>query len=115
MLRSRALTRYVAGMSPGDEIVRCLRCAQDMVHEVSREPLAEDVLAVLLRCGACGTWRDDTFAAAQLADYDRVTAEQRRLIRDQARTLTAERTDQVMRRWAHALRHDAVRPDDFAF
>src|ERR671924_281343 len=54
---------------PG-HLERCAICAGDFVTPVDWEPASETHWWMLLRCGACDTWREATVTNAIASRYD---------------------------------------------
>jgi hypothetical protein len=98
----------------GDEPHLCVVCGGDFVAPVEWQEADEAHIWVRLRCGQCGTWREDEFTDDVLDRYDR------RL--DEALAVIAREADRLHREWrsrevdafAAALDRDLIDAADFA-
>jgi hypothetical protein len=92
----------------------CAACGSDFVCPIEWEPVDEDIVWVLLRCGECGVWREGEFTDEVLERFDR------RL--DEAAVQIARAADRVHADWrsteadafAAALDRDLIDAGDFA-
>jgi hypothetical protein len=70
---SRALNRLrVSQARPESDLhlETCAMCGHDFVNPVDWEPVGETHWWMLLRCGACDTWREATVTNEVAARYD---------------------------------------------
>jgi flavoprotein len=102
--------------SPGQEpgLEECRLCHGDFVNPVDWEPLHDTHWWMLLRCGACDTWREVTVTNAIASRYDleldrRLDTLARALDKLDRKRMVAEVETMIQ-----ALRHDLVDAADFA-
>jgi hypothetical protein len=69
---ARALNRLRRQQRPDPEVQleTCALCGDDYVNPVDWEPVGDTHWWMLLRCGACDTWRETTVTNAIAARYD---------------------------------------------
>jgi uncharacterized Zn finger protein len=92
----------------------CTSCGADFVHPVEWSPADGDSWWMLLRCGACGTSREETVPDAEAERYDReLDRAEHRMLRAADR-LSRERLAQQAEAFATALRMDLIGAEDFA-
>jgi hypothetical protein len=92
---------------------RCLNCRSDLVQPVEWEPAGPDTWSVLLRCPECEVHRLGMFPQPVLDDYDDALARGDEQLRDAYVRLAMENMADDVERLAHALRADAILPEDF--
>jgi len=95
-------------------LVTCAMCAADFVNPVDWEPVGETQWWMLLRCGACDTWREVTVTNDIAARFDleldqRLDVVARALERLDRSRMAAEVETMIL-----ALRHGLVDPADFS-
>ena len=91
----------------------CTACGADFVHPVEWRPHDDRHWWMLLRCGACDTWRDAVADNHAVEEYDRVLDEGMAAIqaareRSEHESLTADADA-----FGTALRLDLLSADDF--
>jgi hypothetical protein len=100
--------------TPGSGLHRCAVCHHDCVVPVWWEPLDDDRWHMLLRCGACATYREvtvgDDVAKVFERDLERGIAEIRAAVERLDRDRMAKQTDAFI----VALRRDLIDAGDFA-
>ena len=99
---------------PEVHLVACAMCGGDYVNPVDWEPASETHWWMLLRCGACDTWREVTVSNEIAARYDveldrRMDIVARALERLDRSRMAAEVETMIL-----ALRHGLVDPTDFS-
>jgi hypothetical protein len=69
---ARAFNRLRRQERPDPEVhlETCALCGDDYVNPVDWEPVGDTHWWMLLRCGACDTWRETTVTNAIAARYD---------------------------------------------
>jgi flavoprotein len=70
---ARAINRFWTRREVPDldvQLETCAMCSADFVNPVDWEPVGEAEWWMLLRCGACDTWREVTVANAVAARFD---------------------------------------------
>jgi hypothetical protein len=102
------------GSDPDQHLVSCAMCHGDFVNPVDWEPVGDTHWWMLLRCGACDTWREVTVANDVAARFDleldrRMDVVARALERLDRTRMAAEVETMIL-----ALRHGLVDPADFA-
>jgi hypothetical protein len=113
---SRALNKLRKQDRPDPEVhlETCAMCGGDWVNPVDWEPVSETHWWMLLRCGACDTWRDATVTNEIATRYDfeldrRLDVITRTLDRIDRRAMVAEVETMI-----EALRRGLVDAADFA-
>jgi hypothetical protein len=98
---------------PRQDLHVCIVCSSELVFPVRWEESGSENWAVLLHCPNCEVCREGIF------DQDTVEAFERELdrgadelARDYARLLHVNMTHEIAR-FAHALKADAILPEDF--
>jgi flavoprotein len=97
-----------------EHLEKCAMCAGDFVNPVDWEPVGETHWWMLLRCGACDTWREVTVTNDIAARFDleldrRMDVVARALERLDRTRMAAEVETMIL-----ALRHGLVDAADFA-
>jgi flavoprotein len=112
----RALNRLRGQEQPDLEVQleTCGICKSDFVNPVDWEPVGDSHWWMLLRCGACDTWREATVTNAIAARYDfeldkRLDVITRAVDRIDKRLMAAEVETMI-----EALRRGLVDAADFA-
>jgi hypothetical protein len=98
---------------PDQHLVSCAMCRGDFVNPVDWEPVGDTHWWMLLRCGACDTWREVTATNDVAARFDleldrRMDVVARALERLDRSRMAAEVETMIL-----ALRHGLVDPADF--
>ncbi len=114
---SRAYNRLRGAQDRPDPEIHletCALCGTDFVNPVDWEPAGDTHWWMLLRCGACDTWREATVTNDIAARYDleldrRLDILAHALDRIDAREMAAEVETMIQ-----ALRRGLVDPIDFA-
>jgi flavoprotein len=113
---ARALNRLRRQERPDREVhlETCAMCGADFVNPVDWEPVGETHWWMLLRCGACDTWREATVTNAVATRFDfeldrRLDVITRALERIDKRLMAAEVETMI-----EALRRGLVDAADFA-
>jgi hypothetical protein len=114
---SRAFTRLWTSQDRPDPEVHletCALCRADFVNPVDWEPVGETHWWLLMRCGACDTWRETTVTNAVAARFDleldrRLDIMARALEKIDARAMAIEVETMIQ-----ALRRGLIDPADFA-
>lgn len=99
--------------NPATHLHMCRECGEGFVHPVTWTDSGSDSWWLLLRCGACDSWRDVVAADEDVAAFDRILDAGIDSIRDEAERLERElmRTDAEV--LAKALRMDLLGAEDF--
>jgi hypothetical protein len=92
----------------------CSECGADFVHPVEWSPNDGGTWWMLLRCGACGTSREETVPDAEAERYDRELDMAEYRIGRAADRLSKEVLEQQADSFATALRLDLIGVEDFA-
>ena len=104
--------------APGSGLHQCAVCHAECVVPVWWESVGGDRWQMLLRCGACGTFRDvvaaDAVAQAYERDLERGTKEIRAAVNRMDRERMCAQADAFVRRARaaqlnHSNRHHAIR------
>jgi flavoprotein len=108
------LRRQEQQPDPAVHLETCALCGADFVNPVDWEPANETHWWMLLRCGACDTWREATVTNAVAARFDfeldrRLDVMVRALERIDARRMAADVETMI-----EALRRGLVDAADFA-
>jgi hypothetical protein len=92
----------------------CTVCGTDFVHPVEWSPNDGGTWWMLLRCGACGTSREETVPDAEAERYDReLDRAEDRMLRA-AERMSRERLAAEADSFATALELDLIGVEDFA-
>ena len=92
----------------------CSKCGADFVHPVEWSPNDGGTWWMLLRCGACGTSREETVSDVEAELYDReLDRAEYRMLRAADR-LNQERLAEQAESFATALELDLIGAEDFA-
>ena len=104
----------IGSPAPGSGLHQCALCHAECVVPVWWESVGEERWHLLLRCGACGTFRDvtapDDVAQAYERDVDRGMQE----IRATLEGLERERMTAETATFVAALQRDLIGAEDFA-
>jgi hypothetical protein len=92
----------------------CSDCGADFVHPVEWSPNAGGTWWMLLRCGACGSSREETVPDAEAELYDRELDLAEHRIRRAADRLSKELLEHQADAFAAALELDLIGAEDFA-
>jgi hypothetical protein len=92
----------------------CSECGADFVHPVEWSPNDGDSWWMLLRCGACGTSREETVPDEEAERYDRELDLAEHRMRSAADRLSKELLEEQAESFATALRLDLIGAEDFA-
>jgi uncharacterized Zn finger protein len=92
----------------------CSACGADFVHPVEWSPNDGGTWWMLLRCGACGTSREETVPDAEAERYDRELDLAENRMRRAADRLSKERLEHQADTFATALELDLIGVEDFA-
>jgi hypothetical protein len=95
-------------------LVDCSACGADFVHPVEWSPNDGGTWWMLLRCGACGTSREETVPDAEAERYDRELDLAEYRMRRAADRLSKERLEHQADTFATALELDLIGVEDFA-
>jgi hypothetical protein len=99
---------------PDVQLEHCALCHEDFVNPVDWEPVGDAHWWMLLRCGACDTWREVTVTNEIAARFDleldrRLDVVERALARLDSHRMAADVETMIQ-----ALRHGLVDAADFA-
>jgi uncharacterized Zn finger protein len=92
---------------------RCPRCGEEFVYPVTWTESGPADWWLLLRCGACGAWRDVIASNQAVAAFDRLLDEHVRVIRTAAERFARESLSAQADILRAALRLDLLTADDF--
>jgi hypothetical protein len=92
----------------------CSACGADFVHPVEWSPNDGGTWWMLLRCGACGTSREETVPDAEAERYDRELDLAEHRMRRAAERLSKELLEHQADTFATALELDLIGVEDFA-
>jgi uncharacterized Zn finger protein len=92
---------------------RCPRCGEEFVYPVTWTESGPADWWLLLRCGACGAWRDVIASNQAVEAFDRLLDEQVRVIRTAAERIARESLSAQADILRAALRLDLLTADDF--
>ena len=92
----------------------CSECGADFVHPVEWSPNDGGTWWMLLRCGACGTSREETVPDGEAERYDQELDLAEYRMRRAADKLANERLEEQADSFATALRLDLIGAEDFA-
>ncbi len=106
------LAQFSGSGAEGPQV--CLVCGADFVYPVHWHEHSDTHLWVRLRCGQCGTWREDTFSDAELDSFDRMLDEVCERMADEADRLHREWRSTEADAFAAALDRDLIDAGDFA-
>jgi hypothetical protein len=91
----------------------CPACGTDFVYPVTWTESGPADWWLLLRCGACDTWRNVVASNNAVAAYDRILDEDMDAIRIESERLERELLQAEAETITTALRLDLLSPDDF--
>ena len=92
----------------------CSECGGDFVHPVEWSPTDGGTWWMLLRCGACGTSREETVPDGEAERYDQELDLAEYRMRRAADKLAEELLEEQADSFATALRLDLIGAEDFA-
>jgi hypothetical protein len=92
----------------------CTECGTDFVHPVEWSPHGDEHWWMLLRCGSCGTTREETVPDADAEQYDRELDLAEHRMKRAADRLSRERLAVEADAFATALELDLIGAEDFA-
>jgi flavoprotein len=92
----------------------CAMCSADFVNPVDWEPVDDKQWWMLLRCGACDTWREVTVPNAVAARFDLELDRRLDVVRRAFDRLERTRMSAEVETMIEALRRGLVDPADFA-
>jgi hypothetical protein len=99
---------------PEVHLVSCAMCGGDYVNPVDWEPVGETQWWMLLRCGACDTWREVTVTNDIAARYDLELDRRMDIVARALERLDRSRMAAEVETMILALRHGLVDPADFS-
>jgi hypothetical protein len=91
----------------------CPRCGEKFVYPVTWTESGPADWWLLLRCGACGTWRDVIASNCTVEAFDQTLDEHMHLIRCEAERMARESLAAQAETLGAALRLDLLTADDF--
>jgi hypothetical protein len=91
----------------------CPTCGEEFVYPVTWTESGPADWWLLLRCGACGTWRDVVASNNTVEAFDRILDEEMDVIRAAAERLARESLSAQAETLSAALRLDLLGADDF--
>jgi hypothetical protein len=91
----------------------CPKCDESFVYPVTWTESGPADWWLLLRCGACGAWRDVVASNRVVAAFDRILDEEMDVIRAAAERLARESLSAQVETLSTALRLDLLGADDF--
>jgi hypothetical protein len=92
----------------------CTACGAEFVHPVEWSPDGDEHWWMLLRCGSCGTTREETVPDADAELYDRELDLAEYRMQRAADRLSRERLAAQADAFATALQLDLIGAEDFA-
>jgi hypothetical protein len=92
----------------------CPACGSNFVHPVSWHAADDRSWWMLLHCGACHLWGEETFPDAVAERFDRALDRAQAEIARAAERLSRERLTEQADAFAIALARDLIDADDFA-
>jgi hypothetical protein len=101
------------GPDAGTQLHLCRDCRKEFVYPVTWTESGPDHWWLLLRCGACGTWRDVVTTNEAVTVFDQVLNEEIDVIRRAADRLERESQLAEADAFGVALRLDLLTADDF--
>ena len=99
---------------PEVHLVSCAMCGGDYVNPVDWEPVGDTQWWMLLRCGACDTWREVTVTNEIAARYDLELDRRMDIVARALERLDRSRMAAEVETMILALRHGLVDPADFS-
>jgi hypothetical protein len=100
-------------VDPGTQLHMCRECFEEFVYPVTWTESAADSWWLLLRCGACGAWRDVVASDTVVAEFDRVLDEDMESINAEADRLERESLATEADVLGRALQLDLLGAEDF--
>jgi hypothetical protein len=101
-------------LDPEKHLESCAMCAEDFVNPVDWEPVGDTHWWMLLRCGACDTWREVTVSNEVAARFDLELDRRMDIVARALERLDRSRMVSEVETMIQALRHGLVEPADFA-
>jgi hypothetical protein len=114
---TRAFNRFLAREETPDlevHLETCAMCSADFVNPVDWEPVGEMQWWMLLRCGACTTWREVTVPNSVAARFDLELDRRLDMLTRAADRLERKRMAADVETMIQALRRGLVDAADFA-
>src|SRR5829696_2882304 len=102
------------GNRPPATLAHCCACGADFVHPVEWSPHDDERWWMLLRCGGCGAWSEETVPDADADVFDGELDRAQESIRRSAERLNRERLVELVSAFATALELDLISAEDFA-
>ena len=96
------------------QLEHCAVCHEDFVNPVDWEPVGEDSWWMLLRCGACDTWREVTTTNAVAERFDVELDRRLDIVARALQRLDSHRMAADVETMIQALRRGLVDAADFA-
>jgi hypothetical protein len=100
---------------PDVHLERCAVCHGDFVNPVDWEPVGDTHWWMLLRCGACDTWRELTTTNELAERYDLELDRRADVVRRALHRLDSHRMAADVETMIQALRRGLVDAADFAY
>jgi hypothetical protein len=100
---------------PDVHLERCAVCHEDFVNPVDWEPVGDTHWWMLLRCGACDTWRELTTTNELAERYDLELDRRADVVRRALHRLDSHRMAADVETMIQALRRGLVDAADFAY
>jgi hypothetical protein len=110
--RFAAAARWFAGA--GDGLHGCPVCGQSFVCPVAWETDGDEHWLIVLRCGACDTWRDVRATNAHAAAFDLMLDRQCDEIRRELLRIDRAQMQAELEYLIAAFEHDLIDASDFA-
>ena len=101
-------------LDPEKHLEACAMCATDFVNPVDWEPVGDTHWWMLLRCGACDTWREVTVTNEVAARFDLELDRRMDVVARALERLDRSRMVVEVETMIQALRHGLVDATDFA-
>jgi hypothetical protein len=107
------VSRSIGTPAPGSGLHQCALCHADCVVPIWWESVGRDRWHMLLRCGACGTFRDVTAADDVAEAYERDMERGTRQIRAAVDRMDRDRMAVQADAFVVALQRDLIDAGDF--
>jgi len=101
-------------LDPEKHLEACAMCGTDFVNPVDWEPVGDTHWWMLLRCGACDTWREVTVTNEIAARFDLELDRRMDIVARALERLDRTRMAAEVETMIQALRHGLVDAADFA-